>query len=294
MSTDEPRQILISFCNVNSPDGVVLGSIDPELTSFRPLMTRRMIPGCAGITGILLRDDYILAVSQRPAPSDLVVISRRDLTVAAIYPIAQSADVHSIMLAGPDLYIASTGTDEVLSLRLGREATSTVRWRPVADEPREDIHHLNAFCGFEGQSVVSGFGKKEGERWTSAGNGAIWSLDTGEALVEGIDQPHSLLNVNGRLAYCESRRQSVAYAGGKSSDSLGGYTRGLCQYGYALFAGTSKGRKVSRSTGVLNRLGDPGAVAGACSISRLSLDLDVQHSIDLSEHSDEIYDLLPY
>ena len=103
-----------------------------------------------------------------------------------------------------------------------------------------------------------------------------------------------MVAANGRLYYCASRNRTVCIHGGGQSEPLPGYTRGLCCVGEHLYVGTSVGRKVSKSTGLINNPADPGAQEGICSISRLSAEtLAVESTVDLSHVATEIYDLLP-
>jgi hypothetical protein len=75
---------------------------------------------------------------------------------------------------------------------------------------------------------------------------------------------------------------------------LPGYTRGLCYLDGKVFVGTSLGRRVSKSTGMINNIADPGATAGRGTISRLdaaTFALDV--TVDVGDFWYEVYDLLP-
>jgi hypothetical protein len=115
---------------------------------------------------------------------------------------------------------------------------------------------------------------------------------TGERIGEGLGHPHSILDIDGTLAYCESSTASVV-VGGSRSEQLPGYPRGLCRVGDRLLVGTSRGRKVSKSTGITNRA-DPGAPAGRCSVTTLALPgLAIERVDDLDELALEIYDLQP-
>jgi hypothetical protein len=113
-------------------------------------------------------------------------------------------------------------------------------------------------------------------------------------VLSGIEHPHSLAHLGGSLAYCESRHSAVRILGEERSQQLPGYTRGMCVVGESLYVGTSLGRRVSKSTGLINNPDDPGALDGGCTISRLSVSsLAIEETIDLSSCGYEVYDLLP-
>jgi hypothetical protein len=169
-----------------------------------------------------------------------------------------------------------------------------VFWRPDPTGPRRDVHHLNTVYGWRGEVLVAGFGRKAGTLWSTATNGFIVNATRGTTLVSGIRHPHSLLACAGRLHYCESRTQTVRVVGEARRQQVGGYSRGLCRVGRHLFVGASQGRRVSKSTGLIDNRADPGVVAGQCLITRLQAGtLATEATAELGAYGDEIYDLLP-
>src|SRR4029077_14984154 len=152
-----------------------------------------------------------------------------DLTLLNRYPFQTAADVHSLCLSRGDVYAVSTGTDEVIRLRLrGVDVIDEVGfWQPEKNEPRQDVHHLNSLIEYDGELLVSGFGKKEGDRWSSARSGFVLNLTRHPALASGIQQPHALLEARGRIFFCESKKMAVRILGSHFQQPLSGYTRGL-------------------------------------------------------------------
>lgn len=191
----------------------------------------------------------------------------------------------------------STGTDAVVRLGLrGPEVVSEeVYWRPSHEGLSSDVHHLNAIHGWGSSLLVSGFGLKAGPQWSSARDGFIVNLSTGERVVTGLCHPHSLAEVDGALAFCESSSMTLRFLGSERRQPLPGYARGLCRVGSQLFAGSSKGRRVSKSTGALTTRHDAGGdLEGHCSITIFAADtLAVEHVVDLDAYGSELYDLLP-
>jgi hypothetical protein len=209
----------------------------------------------------------------------------------------QAPNVHSLWVSGEVLYVVSTATDEVIELRMrGDEVLSeSVFWRPDWKGRRADIHHLNAIFGWRGDLLVSGFGKKPGVHWGLTREGFIVNVTRGETIASGIYHPHSLVAVGEEIAYCESGKRVVRVIERGQTQRLPGYTRGLCLTGQKLFVGTSVGRRVSKSTGMLhNPQHSSGTPAGQCTVCRLSpSSLEIEDVIDLSAYGEEIYDLLP-
>jgi hypothetical protein len=181
-----------------------------------------------------------------------------------------------------------------LTLRGAHIVREDVLWRPDPAGPRSDVHHLNALGSWRGRLVCSGFGKKVDPLWSSAANGFIVDIETGERLASGIGHPHTLIDVGSTLAYCESSTSTIRLLDTGAMQQVPGYARGLCVIGDRLFAGTSRGRRTSNRSDTLTNRGDPGKPAGCCSLVELRLEtLDIHRVIDLDLLGWEIYDLQP-
>jgi hypothetical protein len=181
-----------------------------------------------------------------------------------------------------------------LRIHDGEVISEAAFWRPELEAPRVDIHHLNSVVGWRDDLLVSGFGKKAGPRWNSAQDGFIFNICTGVRVASGIYHPHSMATLGETVVYCESSNMAVRAVRTNRIQYLPGYTRGLCVADDKLFVATSKGRKVSKSTGLINNPEETGVPAGRCTISRLSRDtFHIEETIDLSSYGNEIYDLLP-
>jgi hypothetical protein len=279
-----------------------LGLLDTATSAIRILELPKEVPPSklsqrAGIHGLAVSQRYVYAVLQKdPAPSELLVLDRKDLRLLDRY-VFRAENVHSLCVSGEVLHVVSTGTDEVIELRMrGSEVISeTVYWRPDSEGQRADIHHLNAICAWRGDLLVSGFGKKPGQDWGLTRDGFIANVTRGEMIASGIYHPHSLLTIGDEITYCESGKRAVRIIGRDQTKRLPGYTRGLCLAGQKIFIGTSVGRQVSKSTGTLyNPQHSSGAPAGQCTVCRLSADsLEIEEIIDLGAYGYEVYDLLP-
>jgi hypothetical protein len=297
--------IVISFCNLKVPGRPVLALYDPQSGACRGLRLPGELQYVTGISGLAQFDRHFYAVTQGFRPpgvtaqptSALLAFERRTFALAYRYDFRSAVDVHSICAGADGLYAVSTGTDEVmrLPLRAGEVHSEEVCWRPEPSAPLADRYHLNAVCCLGREILVTGFGRKAGVRWDTANDGFVHNVTRNQAVVRGIDQPHSLTAVGGALAFCESRKMAVRVLGDVRCQVLPGYTRGLCWSGRHVFVASSQGRRVSRSSGqVIDNPADPGELAGRCTISRLALDdFAIEASSDLTSLGAEIYDLLP-
>jgi hypothetical protein len=226
----------------------------------------------------------------------LLALERTDLSLAGLHPLDRGRDVHSICLHGETLYVVSSGTDEVLSLRMrGLEVAATsVLWRPQPDLPEKDTHHLNSIAIWNGDLIVSGFGRRSGALWSTAVDGFIYNIPRAERLVSGLYHPHSVTPMADDLIFCESRRQTFRSLRSGLAQKLGGYTRGVCLAGGHLLVAASRGRKRSNSTGMLENWGCPGVSGGCCGIYQVeTATFAVEAFIDLSAYGDEVHELLP-
>jgi GT2 family glycosyltransferase/glycosyltransferase involved in cell wall biosynthesis len=289
--------ILTSFCNLRAPGVPALGLLNAATLEFQVLRLPRELECCHSITGLALCDRYVYAAGlESESSSVLFIFNRSDFALARQYTFRSGSDIHSLLARNGRLYAVSTGTDDIIELRLRKAdvVSEVCYWRPDRNGVREDIHHLNTVSFWHDEILVSAFGKKASPEPNSPREGFIAIVSTGARLAVELNQPHSLAALGEGLAYCESRRRAVRVIGDDRIQHLPGYTRGLCTVGDGLFVGTSLGRQFSRSTGLINNPADDGLLAGQCSISRLSIaTFEVELTVDLGAQAHEIYDLLP-
>jgi hypothetical protein len=299
-----PSHLLISFCNTTA-GAPSLALLDLESWSLSVLDVPDAV-ATERATGLGMSASHVFVLTSTATalpgdapnqrrPSGLWVFDRWDLSVVARHTLARVYDAHS-MLIGPDcLDIVSTGSDEVIraTLRGVEVVQEDVLWRPDADGPRADVHHLNGICRWKDRVIVSGFGKKTGRLWESAHSGFAAAIPSGE-IVANARHPHSVMPLGDTLAYCDSASAELRILGSACVISTPGYARGLCQVGSTVFIGTSRGRRTSKSTGLLTNRADPGTTTGRCAIVCCSLEpFAAERVIDLEPMGLEIYDILP-
>ena len=296
---------LVTLGRAKTPGAPAVLSVDMAAPGVDVLQLPEVTP-VAQSTGVAVNASYLFLVVQvldRILPYFwgksyfLLTLDRRDLSLQASYALENYADVHSIWLAGDNiLYVVSTGTDEVVALDLDgpNVAESRTFWRPDPSLPREDFHHINAVTVWNGDVVVSGFGRRSGNLWSSANDGFIYNVSRGKSVASGLKHPHSVLSVGDDLLFCESRTSKVSALRAGKSATFGGYTRGLCRLGPNLLVAISRGRKVSKSTGLINNWASPGGSGGRCGLYSLdAASFAVEDFLDLEAYADEVYELLP-
>ena len=156
-----------------------------------------------------------------------------------------TVDIHDVLLAGGLMYLAATQDNAVMCL--DGDYNCMEKWQLPGEE---DSSHLNSVALYKGRLLASVFGRftkhreyKEGTR----GRGQIIDIRSGEVLLEGLSQPHSL-TVDGDLLYfcCSQDKTLYAYDGQRfvSSVLLPGYARGVAIGENFIYVGLSLSRNV--------------------------------------------------
>jgi hypothetical protein len=295
--------ILVSFCNVKSGTAPRLAVFDPQEETLSPLSLPESVPANMGATGLIADERYIYIatqIAQSAAKKNcrfLLTFNRRDFTLFSAYSFRQAIDVHSLCWYDDRVMAVSSGTDEIIELAIsdGEVRAETIYWRLEPEGKRHDLHHLNGICAVPEGLIVCGFGKKSTELWSSATDGFLFDLNRGGRIVSDLHQPHTVTRISSSIFYCESRKMAIRRCYGTESQSLPGYTRGVCQSGFYIFVAASGGRKQSRSTGqLIENFAESGSKCEEVSISRLDPDtLTILSSAAFDSGGGEIYDLLP-
>lgn len=279
--------VAVSFCNQLFGEGV-LALVDPASG-----VQRLLDPGTDGpISGVGLAvagDTLYCACSDREQGSYLAVFDRagerRDLI-----RLKDVADVHSICMIGGDLVAVSTGTDKILRIALRDGAPTETLWACSAENA--DTHHLNAVV-LSGESIlVSGFGPRGEDGWSSAKDGFVYDVGAADYVVRGLLQPHSLTMRDGKVMFCESPRGIVRTAE-RYVHHVGGYSRGLA-FGPdgATYVGSSVGRGAAGALGLVLNPAHGGRDRGRCALTTFAN--GSTKALDLSAVANEIYDIAPF
>lgn len=192
----------------------------------------------------------------------------RDLRLLDVVKLQRVRDIHSIVALDDSLYIVSTGTDEIVCYT---PADGSERVVFAATTAGTDTVHMNGLCMHQGRLVASMFGPKR-ERVLRSGR--VIDVGSGEVLLEGLRQPHSISSCGDYMLVLDSLTgQLVKFNAGKSIEDWvvsSGYARGLCWSDGRLIIGRSRRRQsvggtrwsVSTTLSLLNAHGGEHAQGG--------------------------------
>lgn len=155
-------------------------------------------------------------------------------------------DLHDVLIAEGNIYLAATQNNEVICL--DRNYTRLESWRLPGEE---DSSHLNSITIYQGQLIASIFGSftryrqyKDG----TSGLGKIYNVRTGETLIDGLSQPHSLTVAGDLLYFCSSQEKKLHVYDGKriiETIILPGYARGVAVGKNCIYVGISLSRNIN-------------------------------------------------
>lgn len=190
-------------------------------------------------------------------------------------------DLHDVAWHGGHAYVAATERNAVFEL--DADMRETRRW---ALRGERDSAHLNSICFHGGRLLASRFGQFDthrGYKGATAGAGEVFDVETGEVLLAGLSQPHSLASQDGALWLCDSEaRRIVAWQGPHQPlrvQQLDGYARGLAFGRDRIYVGLSRSRNAQDT-----------ALARARIVVLDRLTLDLLGSVELP--ADEVYDIV--
>lgn len=289
------NSILVSFCNMTTPMPGRTGLLWLNLRNERARWIKINGDGeprtttCTGLSGHNREIYTAFAIG----PSfHLAVLDMSTLRLKAVHQLDEVEDVHSICASDSGVYVVSTGTDEVTFFPFedGKPGRREVIWSP--SHQGCDTHHVNSVWVQEnGDVICSGFGLRKSEKWTSAENGYIYNINTQTAIEQPIVHPHSVTVALDKIYYCESSFSGLNTLNKERLFELHGYTRGVCFLDdTTVVVGSSKGRKVSKSTGLTNDNAEVITGVSAVYVCDLKTGRVLKH-IDLSQYGEEIYDL---
>jgi hypothetical protein len=155
-------------------------------------------------------------------------------------------DIHDVYLDDQCVYLVGTSGNEVVKLDLAGEELQ--RWVLPGEE---DSLHINCLALWNGRIVFSAFGEFTGHysyKGKTEKSGFVQDLHTGQRLITGLSQPHSLVPVGRNLLLANSETKELSEYG-PSGDllrtlALEGYPRGICVTDNALYVGLSCSRNI--------------------------------------------------
>jgi Domain of unknown function (DUF4915) len=154
-------------------------------------------------------------------------------------------DGHSVARKDDDLFVVSSGTDEVIRCELadGCLKSHEVIW--AASDAGRDTSHVNGLALHSGRLLVSAFGVAPEGRLAAARNGYIHDVITDRVVSSGLAHPHSVSVRGGRVYHCESKTGRFR-CGTRTLARLDGYLRGAAWVSDEVIClGSSEGRPPS-------------------------------------------------
>jgi hypothetical protein len=156
-------------------------------------------------------------------------------------------DIHDVLLAAEEskLYLALTNNNQVVCLDSNYQRTGV--WTLPGEK---DSTHLNSIALYRGRLIASIFGRFTKHREYKSGTsrlGEIIDVHTGETLISGLSQPHSLTVKDDLLYFCSSEEKELHLYNGEqiiNTIALPGYARGIAVGENYIYAGISLSRNV--------------------------------------------------
>jgi Domain of unknown function (DUF4915) len=289
-------EVLVSLCFPRALPGPSATGVHRVSLSAGTVRAVRIDPenSVDWVTGLATDGERVFVLYAARRTFFLAVLFRSTFKLSAVHPLPEVRDGHSLLPLDGSLLVVSSGTDEVIEYQWhnGRPVHCGPVWR--AGPERRDTHHLNAIAARDGSVLVCAFGPRGERLWSSAREGYVVDIGNGRRLASDIYHPHSLALRGDRLYWCESHRRRVTGETGQVA-LTDGYPRGLGWLADDLLCvGTSRGRKVSKSTGLIASPSDPGEPVGSCGLTVMAASTGrALGSISLDHLGSEVYDVLP-
>lgn len=287
---------LVSFCNFSPARSHGLLAFDIAGSSHEWIDVHGGNATLVSVTGVWCAAQRVYAAwIDSEHRSFVSVLERPSLGLVSVQPLSDVRDAHSVCVHEGALLVVSTGTDQVWRYALQGDAIGSGEPVWSATGERRDTHHLNSIAPVGDALWCSGFGPKAGDLWSSALEGYVVDVGTGDTVASRLQHPHSLLAANGEVFVAESRRARVRCLTADRAFDVGGYARGLCFLPDGTCAtGLSAARVQSRSTGVVENPADPGEAFGGAGVFLRAPGGQPapDRHIDLSRFGSEIYDVV--
>lgn len=195
------------------------------------------------VTGIALSDGSVAwALQDEPGLLRLF----RDGVLQEVRVSDAALDLHDLLIEGNSIWAVATESNALLHLDSQGGESERIVFSSVPDS-----WHVNSVARHEGRLLVSAFGRfasHRGYKGNTRGQGEILDAATGQTVIPGLSQPHSLLSVGRELWVCSSEEGEVlAYVDGECVRRLRvhGYARGLAIGRNHLYVGISRPREQS-------------------------------------------------
>lgn len=192
-------------------------------------------------TGLAVTADQCVRALQ--ADGARAVSVYKDGTYARIKLADRELDLHDVLIDGSTIYAACTHLNAVIAY--DQDWRELERWTYPGEE---DSVHLNCLCLFQGRLLVAMFGDFDvhrGYKGQTSGRGLVRDVRSGEIVIDGLSQPHTMVACGDELLLCNSEASELrVYRNWQCVRSMpvGGYARGLAVGESHYFVGVSLSR----------------------------------------------------
>jgi hypothetical protein len=281
--------VAATLCNQATTPCVALVVVDLASDDVR-LVEIEIDSPYSGATGLTSTQDGGLVVCLQ-GTNDIVRFDQR-LDVVWRIQVPEIVDVHSCADDGDVLWVASTGSDSVVGLRIAGTGLELAKVLACA-EGRSDTLHVNSIAVCGDDLLMSYFGPGWRSRPKNTPSGAIVGLWSGKVLADGVAQPHSVVSHDGRifvLGSYDGTIEEIAHGRRTCRAQFPGYLRGLAIGPWGAVVGVSGQRRRSRGLGTENA--DRPNFEDRCLIVHFDPAWELVKTVDLSWLGREIYDIV--
>ncbi|WP_255682820.1 glycosyltransferase [Dyella sp. 2HG41-7] len=192
-------------------------------------------------TGLAIADGRCVRALQANGASTVSVC--KNGTYAHIPLADHELDLHDILIDSSTIYVACTYPNAVVAY--DSDWRELERW---VFPGQQDSIHLNCLCLYQGRLLVGMFGDFDLHReykGQTARRGIVRDVRSGEILIDGLSQPHTMVACGDELLLCDSEAGELRVF--KNWEcvrtlSVGGYARGLAVGASHYYVGVSLSR----------------------------------------------------
>lgn len=202
-------------------------------------------------TGVYIGDEGFFCGRQDNGGSHLLV--SREGNSQLVQLDARALDIHDVFINDGLIYVVATQNNEVVCFDCNLKPIDS--WRLNGEE---DSSHINSVAIYKDKLIASAFGNfnlhrqyKNGTR----GHGHVFDVRTGETIISGLSQPHSLTVDRDYLYLCSSEENSLHVYDNQqliSSVQIPGYARGIAIGKDFIYVGISLSRNASLENSTLS------------------------------------------
>lgn len=158
-------------------------------------------------------------------------------------------DIHDVLVRDDCCFVVGTSGNKISRIDFSGHVIES--WQL---EGESDSHHVNCLGNWNGRVVFSAFGEftnSRGYKNNSLEKGYVQDLLTGERLIEGLSQPHSLTEHGNNLLVANSELKTIAEYSPDGSlvreKEFCGYTRGIFIHNGIIYLGLSISRNIDNT-----------------------------------------------